>query len=342
MGAMMEDQAEIGPGEKFALVGFRTIRPADLLSEPLRLGANTWALGRPPFALSDWWLQSVGTVRENAFRRCNLFLLAKRASPKVENLDAENELLRKEVYWLFQAVLLTAYVRVFDTVFHTTGSYREHGPDARQFAELPAPLPTSGAPFDELTRVSLGTAAAFVRSIEELEAMGGFKRIGRIYGIHQRALTNPEPLERLHQFCRCIEGFILPDIAQTTRQFRSRTELFVGPRYHVLMGQLYDMRSQAEHLRDIAPDNEHESERERRMRVVRECLFLEELSRCCIARFLATRALWPHFRDEAALGNFWLFENNTLRQQTWGEPFDTKQLRSRFDESRVSAAELGL
>jgi hypothetical protein len=340
--AVIVDQAAVSPGEKFAIVAFRTVRPGGSLSRPLHLGSNTWAWGHPPFELSEWWQNSVGTVRESAFRQCNLFLLAKRASSKVENLDADNELL-KNVHWLFQAVLLTACVRVFDVVFLATGSFRDHGVDARQVAELPAPLTTPGAPLDKLAPEALRRAAALVRSIEELDATGGFRRIGRIYSIYQRALTNPDLVERLHQFCRCIEGFILPEIAQTTRQFRSRTELFIGPKHHDLMGQLYDMRSRVEHLRDIQSSGDGcQDERSRRMSVVRECYFLEELSRCCIARFLETREAWPHFRDESVLASFWRTEKAELRRRIWGQPFSMTRLRTRFDEGAVSNADLGL
>src|SRR5260370_27515078 len=97
-----------------------------------------------------------------------------------------------------------------------------------------------GATFDEVTPAVLSVAAYSVAAIAELEKMGGFKRIGRIWRIYQSALTNPDPLERLHQFCRCIEGFILPDIGKTPSQFQFRTELFLGLRRHELMRSLYD------------------------------------------------------------------------------------------------------
>jgi hypothetical protein len=152
------------------------------------------------------------------------------------------------------------------------------------------------------------------------------------------------PTERLHQLCRCIEGFILPDIARTTRQFRSRTELFVGPKHHALMGQLYEIRSQVEHLRDVwlADDDERQDERGRRMRVLRECCFLEELSRNCIARFLGARGAWPYFANESTLARFWEANNAELRRRIWGAPFCMTELRARFDEARVSDTELGL
>jgi hypothetical protein len=100
------------------------------------------------------------------------------------------------------------------------------------------------------------------------------------------------------------------------------------------------MRSRVEHLRDIAPDDGHHSEHERRLGLLRECSFLEELSRCCIARFLGTPELWPHFRDETTLANFWRPENATLRRQTWGSPFDVKSLRDRFDAGQVTNGDL--
>jgi hypothetical protein len=334
----MPDQPDIGPNEKFALVGFHTIRSADSLSSPISLGPGIWACGRPPFVLSESWKQSLGEVRNILFDQCNVFLLAKMPSSRVENLDGENEKLKSTVYRLFETTLLTGSVRVFDTLFLVTGSHREYGPDARQLVEPPAPLSTPGAPADEVTPDMLREAASFVSSIGELEAMGGFARIGRIYRIHQRALQNPEPMESLHQFCRCVEGFILPDIARTTRQFRSRTELFVGPTFHRLMGQLYQMRSCVEHLRNIEAEDWPKDERERRMCVLRERSFIEELSRCCIARFLASRDVWPHFRDEEALRKFWQTENTQLRASIWGRPFDVKRLRARF---RISDADPG-
>jgi hypothetical protein len=49
----------------------------------------------------------------------------------------------------------------------------------------------------------------------------------------------------LHQYCRCIEGLILPDPGNTKKQFRSRTELFIGPKHHVLMGELDAFASSA-------------------------------------------------------------------------------------------------
>jgi hypothetical protein len=55
---------------------------------------------------------------------------------------------------------------------------------------------------------------------------------------------------RLHQFCRCIDGLILSEPGQGRNQFKSRTELFVGSRHHSLMGEIYAIRSDVEHLHE--------------------------------------------------------------------------------------------
>ena len=51
--------------------------------------------------------------------------------------------------------------------------------------------------------------------------------------------TTAEIVDRLHQYSRCIDELILPDAGKTKQQFRSRTELFIGPFHHDLMGEIY-------------------------------------------------------------------------------------------------------
>ena len=48
--------------------------------------------------------------------------------------------------------------------------------------------------------------------------------------LYWRHVRLQDTLDRLHQYCRCIDGLILPDAGETKRQFKSRTELFIGPR----------------------------------------------------------------------------------------------------------------
>jgi hypothetical protein len=42
----------------------------------------------------------------------------------------------------------------------------------------------------------------------------------------------------------------LPDAGKTQQQFKVRTELFIGPRHHDMMGEMYDVRSAVENLHE--------------------------------------------------------------------------------------------
>jgi hypothetical protein len=335
----MPASLRIDAGEKYALIALRTNSPP--LPDPIALGQGLWAWDRIPLAFDDNWRRWIGSVRERAIRQTNLVLVAKMPSSQIDTRDGENQMLKERVLRLFWSLLLTAAIRVYDSAFLISGSHREGRAEVWQFSEPSVPLAVSGSPMDLATPAMLRTATAFLEAIGELDAIGGFKRVGRVYAIYQRALQTPDHVERLHQFCRCLEGFILPDIAQTTSQFRSRTELFVGPRHHDLMGRLYQMRSRAEHLHDVfdAPTSD---ERERRLGLLRDSVFVEELSRRCIARFLATRELWQHFANDDALRQFWRPEAAEMRRAIWGDPFDVDDLRGRFDEQQVSDGHLGL
>jgi len=336
------DTPEISPGEKFALLTVRTHMPGLPTCPTVKIAAGIWAWDRFPFPLTDDWKSMIGNVRERWLNHANLVLVAKAPSLTPDNIDGENQHLKREVFLHFQTLLLAANVPIYDMPIMATGCHKNGRVEVHQLSELPPPLNMPGLVRDPVTVDALALAAAMRTAIASLEATGGFKRIGRVFGIHQRALKNPEHDERLHQFCRCIEGFILPLVAKTTSQFRSRTELFVGQSQHEAMGRLYEMRSQIEHLHTMDFPDWPKDERERRLVLLRESAFVQELSRYCISRFLLTKALWQHFGDDKALADYWQPSNANLRQQTWGAPADVSALRRRFDATLISNGELGL
>jgi len=108
------------------------------------------------------------------------------------------------------------------------------------------------------------------------------------------------------------------------------------------MRRLYEIRSQVEHLHQVGFDDWPSDERERRLIVLRESAFIEELARQCIARFLQRRELWPHYVDDNALRQFWRAENAEMRRAVWGSALDIGELRARFHEEQISNAELGV
>ena len=158
---------------------------------------------------------------------------------------------------------------------------------------------------------------------QKLDAMvlatepGELWRFFRALHLYVETRAVEELLYRIHQYCRCIDGLILPAIGKTKRQFKSRTELFIGPAHHDLMGALYNIRSHVEHL--------HENRyletfnRDVRLDLLKKEAIVEYIARTALTRIINQDVLWPHFGNTAALEKFWALLPDE-RRKTWGDP----------------------
>ena len=147
-----------------------------------------------------------------------------------------------------------------------------------------------------------------------------------------------EPLDRIHQYCRCIDGLILPSKGKTKRQFKSRTELFIGPKYHNLMGALYDIRSNVEHLHE----NQYVEtfDRDVQLDLLKKEAIIEYIARAALVRIISQDTLLMHFGNSVALENFWALSPDE-RQKNWGDPINPMLSVADFDPKYLRDADLG-
>jgi hypothetical protein len=119
---------------------------------------------------------------------------------------------------------------------------------------------------------------------ETASLAGGHWRFSRILHLYLETRTIRDNMDRLHQYCRCIEGLIVSEPGQGKNRFKSRTELFIGPRHHTLMGEAYDVRSDVEHLYE----NKHLEvfDRAARLELVKKLEMMEYIARSTLARKL--------------------------------------------------------
>jgi len=160
----------------------------------------------------------------------------------------------------------------------------------------------------------------------------------RVLHLYQETRTTADILERVHQYSRCIDGLILPKIGQTRRQFKSKTELFIGPYHHDLMGEIYDVRSAVEHLyenRYLAEFN-----RDVRLDLLKKEAIIGHMARTSIARVVENPALWPHFANTTSLAAFWALREDD-RKAIWGEAIDPMVSLAEFEPKFISDAMLG-
>jgi hypothetical protein len=249
-GANKQTDNWIEDGEKYALIGFEVKFEDDL---PLtQLTPKHWAMADPRFSIPDHWRGWLGSLRTEELESANLFLISKMISKAPDVLDGENQVLMTRASNFYTGLLLSSAFAPSHRPVLLTGSRRDGEIGIRSQSDFDSPIPHATRYYPPLLKEEIERAA---RLAVALEAEGSNTsrshwRFFRTLSLYTEARSIRDNLERLHQYCRCIEGLILPNPGNIKRQFRSRTELSIGPRHHALMGEMYDVRSAVEHLHE--------------------------------------------------------------------------------------------
>ena len=329
----------IDDGEKYALVGLQVNLEGP--PPPERIAPSLRVLTATTFDVPPEWRDWLGSIRADQVEGSNLFLVSKLESTTPGVLDGENQSLQQRVQHFYAGLLLSAMFSPSHEPVMLTGAREDGAIGVRQQADLDCSAPQVFRPYPPIVAADIQLAAQLA---QQLDAMGPdtepahLLRLLRTMNIYLKTRTTSEILDRIHQYCRCIEGLILPAVGNTKRQFRSRTELFIGPTHHDLMGALYDIRSNVEHL--------HENryletfDREVRLDLVAKEAIVEYIARSALARIISNDALWPHFGNSAALNAFWSLSLNEQRN-IWGDPIDPLEALAEFDPKYLHDGHLG-
>jgi hypothetical protein len=183
----------------------------------------------------------------------NLLFISKLRSSRPDVLDGENQKLQQRVSNFYVGLLPASRFAPAHRPVMLSGSRRNGAVDIRQQHDFDSPVPCIFRGYPPVVNADIQLAVRLAGEIEDLGTAplkGGHWRLFRTLDIYRDTRTVRDILDRLHQYARCIDGLILPDAGKTKQQFKSRTELFIGPRHHDLMGDIYDVRSAVEHLHD--------------------------------------------------------------------------------------------
>ena len=332
---------QIEAGEKYGLLGISSGAVATQLPDPQQISTDLWVLRSLPFELPEHWSKWIGTIQIEALRESDLYLVSKGPSDHPEVLDQDNERYKKRAYHFYFGVFLTGSLRCRNDPFMLTGANHASELTVRSLSKYSIPHCVAGYPSDEIDLTRLRTAALLADAIKTLTEDGGLARVVKILRAFQAGIESVEAGDRLHQFVRCVEGFIYPDTGKTRKQFCSRTELFLGPSRHPLAHELYDIRSSVEHLHSSFDMITAATERERRLTLLKRAVEAETLARYCIHRFLLNRSLWPHFETDETLAEFWTLPRED-RGKIWGDHLDIDAISNRFASDIVDDYDLGL
>ncbi len=332
----------IAPGDKYAVV----VIPDTLITENLppygNLSGDLWFSRRPPFDFSKTWIEWIGTVRANRLKEASLFLISKGPSGKPDILDDENEYFRRRVGSLYWSLILSGFFYCYNSPFSIVGGVRAGDFEiVRSVGEFPQPHVVSWIVQERINLQRLQRATKYAAIIPDFEGSNRFDRFGRIMRAFYYGIISHHPPDSLHQFVRCVEGFIYPDTGSSTKQFKSRTELFLGPKFHDLTGELYEIRSAIEHLHDPFSAVKAKTERERRVNLLVRSVQAEVLARYCIQRLLDEPTLRMHFETDTAIKGFWT-KSQDERRNLWGEPLNITATNKMIRPDLIRDEDIGL
>ena len=333
---MMSLKDWINDGEKFALVGLSVRTSTDFPHG--RIAPNLWVLSESRLVFPEDWTNWLGTIRAENVADSNLLLMTKQASQTPDILDGENQTLEHLVGLFYVGLLLASSFAAAHKPVMITGSRRGDDIGIRQSGDFDTPVPREFRPYPSITGSDIEDAARLGLKILEMEQTRGRWRFFRVLHLYQQTRTIPDLLERIHQYARCIDGLILPAPGRTKQQFKSRTELFIGPGHHDFMGELYDVRSAVEHLhinRYLGTFN-----RDVRLELLKKEAIAGYIARTSLARIIDNPALWGHFSDTASLETFWTL-NAENRKNLWGPPIAVDDALQEFNPEYISDAMLG-
>lgn len=329
----------IADDEKYALIGLNVKLEGSIVTGPV--APDLWVLADIRFDLPPHWREWLGTIRAEELDDCNLLLISKSPSSRPDVLDDENQKLQTRISNFYVGLLLVSRFATAHRPVMLSGSRRDGEVDIRQQHDFDSPVPCIYRGYSAILNDDIQLAAQLAGQIEALGTAalkGGNWRLFRTLTIYRDTRTVPDILDRLHQYARCIDGLIVPAAGKTKQQFKSRTELFVGPRHHNLMGDTYDVRSAVEHL--------HENrylegfDRATRLDLVKKEAVTEYIARTALARIIGNPGLWPYFANTTALASFWALPQ-TDRQRIWGSAIDPMVAFAELDPQYIHDGMLG-
>lgn len=329
----------LSDGEKYALIGM-----AVKVEEPIPLHEarpGFWVTAEVTFPLPAHWQEWLGTIRSEELTGFNLFLLSKCRSAAPDIIDNDDKGLEQRVGHFYTGLMLASPFAPAHAPVMLSGARRDGEIGIRSQHDLHALIPRAFHPFPPILLKEIEQAARVAESIGAIGVVnidGGHWRFFRTLDLYIRARTISDNLERLHQYCRCIDGLILPKAGETKRQFKSRTELFIGPHHHDMMGEMYDVRSAVEHLHE----NQYLEtfDREIRLDLLKKEAIAEYIARIALAQILSDRNLWIYFANTTGLAKFWALPD-TERRRIWGPPINPLNAIAEFDPRFFADGHLG-
>ena len=315
---------DIPEGNKFACLALEG-PSVSLNGELMELPSGLKVMTTAPFEITGHWEEWLGSILLHHLRRCDLAFVVQASAREPEVINEENSRLEREVTAFLYGLLLIglphiegglilAGANVSDEIqVRTVGQIQ---PVYRSAQTLPAHV-SSG---------ELQAADSLRGALLDFYVEQGSSRLKRGFDSWLRGIHEERGSERLHMFVRALDGVIATERGQGKAQFKSRASTLANatPGSDELLGELYDLRSCAEHLRELDCGLEHVQEGNRDRHANLRAHQSELLSSFAYERILLNEELRGWFHNPQRMSEFWN-KSPAERDAIWGNSINLEQ-----------------
>lgn len=334
----------IGAGEKFALIALPRAKLSDALDN-LSIAEDLWIARTLPLSIADHWQRWIGEIRTKQLHDAGCYLVAKMRAVSPELLDVENQRLMHRLTFFMDGLLIAATPFCAAKPFMVTGANVDGEISIRQIADLQLPRHLA---FNEtsilahLTETDMRDAHNIGEAIAMIASATDYSRLKRALSAFLTGVHEDRYDERLHQFCRCIDGVVLSRKGKGEADFASRTADFIGEGHKDVMSEMYRMRSAVEHLRPAESEAANAlTLQDQRSRILHRALQAESIARHCMRQVLLQQDVRTCFANDDDLACFWALEDDE-RHLKWGTALNFEaHLSNLLDPRYVTDNDIG-
>lgn len=334
----------IEPNVKFSLLALPRVNLAGLDAD-LALSKGLQVTRTLPLPIEDHWQRWIGEIRTRQLQDAGCYLWVTGPTSTPEVLDADNQELMRRICGFLDALLVVETPHCAANPFLLTGANVSGEIRVRQLSDLPMPIRRAynqKAILRALTQQDFESAAVVADALSRITAEQQHMRLKRAISAFLAGIHETRHDERLHQFCRCIDGIVLSGKGSGKKDFKSRTALFTGAGHEAVADEIYEMRSAVEHLRPAESEAVGCADlKAQRIRVIERAVQAEIIARHCLNRILLSADLLRRFESDDQIKQFWALSEDEQRK-AWGVLNFDGDLAQAVETQFVGNDDLGL
>ncbi len=320
------DSANVANGS-FACFALRT--PVDLPGgKSTEIAAGITAQTHPPFEMDEFWKKELGNLECEKITNSNFFLCA------FSDEGADPHTLTSSLHSYYYGLLILGRgyngYPVNSTGTILGGAYSSDGVGSvSTIGDMLIHFRPWKVIQPNITAEDLPIAAVIAKGIDTIYADtsgGAFLRLRKGFSAYISATQKTEAHERLHQFVRSIEAVVKPKL-WGGNNFKFRCQMFGGrtPADEEILGDLYEMRSAAEHFVPLKEKLERFPEHERKEVILNRVFQVELIAQHVYRTILSDEEYYQHFESDDLIDALWKQSPRDLIK-FWGDPIDLKDL----------------